>query len=109
MRKLWARGVHRAPWRVLYGLTLTDVDCEVHIGGALVAVDARHRLVAEMVVPDAADEPAVQRSLEAILETVEESAGEGSEDGISTDGYVDPYDDGNPDDHWCGEDWKRDR
>ena len=68
-RRLFGRGVHRAPWRV------TDDTA----GGALVAIDHRHRLVAEMAVPADTAEETVQRELEVILEAAEAAEAEAAQ------------------------------
>lgn len=63
---LWSRGVHLAPWRNAY-----DTGGELGHGRPMLAIDGRHRLVAEIVLPDGADPEPVHRDLLAILEAAE--------------------------------------
>jgi hypothetical protein len=93
---LWDRGVHLAPW-------FTSADCgDAHCWGRpMVAVDARHRLVAEMLLPDGEDPEPVRSALLAVLE-----ANEGStpvyRDSIESEDSEDDDDDDSE-----GEAWKQ--
>ena len=64
---LWPRGVHLIPWRDAF-----QCGDELGFGRPMVAIDARRRVIAEMMVPDGADPEPVRRDLAAILEAVEE-------------------------------------
>lgn len=63
---LWARGVHLAPWRDAY-----DSEGELAYGRPMLAIDTRHRLVAEMVLPEDGDPDPLRRDLLEVLDAVE--------------------------------------
>ena len=99
-RLLLPKGVHLAPWRVCIWDEATRCSSAAEV---LLAIDERHRLVAQMTAALGQRESA-RRELSAFLDAATDAEGESAGDPSS--GYVDPYDDGNPDD-CCGEGWKR--
>lgn len=94
-----APGVHLAPW---------SASWHGPAGGyrtirPLLAIDEHHRLVAEMnALPE--DVESARRELMAFLATPSDPDEIDTRGSVTT--YVDPYDDGEPDD-CCGEGWKR--
>lgn len=89
---LWSRGVHLAPWQGGY-----ECGDTLGVGRPMIAVDAGHRLVAEMMVPNGGDAEAVRRDLLAILESVEASSE--TDDAQPAESW--------PDDDDEGETWRR--
>ena len=86
--------MHCAPWGPWDG------------GVSFLAIDAKHRLIASVDVPDENDWSgmvAARKDLMVALE-IAESIGVGAGAGR----YVDPYDDGYDDGNDCGDAWKRD-
>lgn len=92
-----APGVHEAPWLASWSRWKGYRTIR-----PLLAIDADHHLVAEMnVLPE--DVESARRDLAAFLAAPSDP----DERDPSADArYVDPYDDGEPDD-CCGEHWKR--
>jgi len=99
-RILLAPGVHMAPWN-----TMVEVSGgKYRAAQPVIAIDERHRFVAEMTAfPEDLD--SARRDLLAFLNAPDDP------DDESPNGpgglYIDPYDDGYDDPDCCGEDWKR--
>lgn len=106
---LWSRGVYLAPWRDFIRDLPESEGVQIIIARPWIAVDHRHRIVAEMAVPEGADATQVRQDLLAILEIAEAAetpAASKPEPPLEsyTDGYGDDEDDSAED---FGNEWKR--